>query len=399
MDHRYPHVARLVAETPWAIIPERLTAIVEMLAVRAEGGRFSEDELAARIGAGPAAKRPYSQGAVAVIPVYGVLAPRANMLVQSSGGTSLTGLQTAIAEAVSDPQVDAIMLEIDSPGGSTDLVAETAQMVRQARQRKPVWAVANTLAASAAYWIGSQADELVVTPSGEVGSIGVFAAHQDISGMQEMAGIRTTIVRAGRHKADLHPFAPLSDEARAALQGRVDEFHAMFTRDVARGRRVSVATVREGFGQGRVVTASQAVAEGMVDRVETFEQALDRLARGPARRQASSGASLSVTTTSTASANRPAPVSTFSEVAAAAHDAVVGVLDHARSLAEFGRGRLTATKRETLADVLMQLDHVAGEIREMLAATDPDRHVEYLASLRAALERARHEERERRWTS
>lgn len=381
---RYPNVLRHVAETPWAIIPDRLAVIVEVLSLRAGGVRLSDGEIADRIGAGPAGKRPYSSGAVAVLPIYGVIEPRADAFTKISGGTSLVGFQQALAQAVNDPQVDAIMLEIDSPGGSTDLVAETAQMVRDARQVKPVWAVANTLAASAAYWIGSQADELSVTPSGEVGSIGVLAAHQDVSVLQEKAGIKTTLVRAGRFKADTNPFEPLSDEAREALQQRVDEFYGMFVRAVARGRGVSVDSVRSGFGEGRVVTASQALAEGMVDRVETFEQALGRLARGPAKGKANASAQ----------DLDGVPEPSFAESARAAHDAVADVLDRARSLAEFGRGRLTASKREALTGILDGLDGLVearGELAEMLAATDPNRHVEYLASVKAGLERERSE--------
>lgn len=387
-DPRYSNVLRHVAETPWAIIPERLAVIVEVLTLRAQGVRFSDDELADRIGTGPARKQPYSSGSVAVLPIYGVIVPRADAFTKISGGTSLVGFQAALAQAVNDPQVDAIMLEIDSPGGSTDLVAETAQMVRQARAVKPVWAVANTLAASAAYWIGSQAEEFSVTPSGEVGSIGVFAAHQDVSALQEKAGIKTTMVRAGKFKADLNPFEPLTEEAREALQQRVDEFYGMFVHAVARGRGVSVDTVRSGFGEGRVVTASRALSEGMVDRVETLEQAVSRLARGPAKSKANSQAvDLG-----------GAPEPSFTETARAAHDAIAAVLDRARSLAEFGRGRLTATKREALTGILDDLDEMAearGELREMLAATDPNRHAEYLASVRAGLERDRSERTER----
>jgi len=118
---------------------------------------------------------------------------------------------------------------------------------------------------------------LIVTPSGEVGSIGVVAAHMDISKMAESAGLKVTLVSAGKYKTEGNQFEPLSDEARAALQVRVDDYYAMFVKAVARNRGVSPADVRNGFGEGRVVGAKQAVALGMADRVATLDETLARL--------------------------------------------------------------------------------------------------------------------------
>jgi signal peptide peptidase SppA len=158
-------------------------------------------------------------------------------------------------------------------------VEELAAEIYQARGQKPVVAVANSLAASASYWIAASADELVVTPSGEVGSIGVFAMHEDMSGLMEQMGVRVSLISAGKHKTETNPFEPLTDEARAALQEQVDGYYEMFVRAVARGRGVGVADVRGGFGEGRLVGAKEAVRLGMADRVETMEQTIGRLSR------------------------------------------------------------------------------------------------------------------------
>lgn len=278
-SHRYPQVMRAVTETPWAIRPEKMAAIVEMVALRARGGRLTDAEIRARIGGGPASRPGQSRGSVAILPLYGVLVPHASMMSDISGGTALDRWAQAFEAAVADSAVDSILIDVNSPGGSTDLVPETAAIVRGARGVKPIVAIANTDAASAGYWIAAQADEVVVTPSGLVGSIGVFAAHDDLSVAMEKAGIKTTLISAGRFKVEASPFEPLSDEARAAIQQRVDEFYSMFVADVARGRGVSADTVRAGYGEGRVVTASQALELGMVDRVDTFEATVARLAQ------------------------------------------------------------------------------------------------------------------------
>jgi signal peptide peptidase SppA len=268
---RYPQVARAVLETPWAILPQTLAAILDMLALRTHGEKLSEEEIQARIGNGPARKDVYMAGSTAVIPIHGVIVPRADQFSEMSGGTSVQRLRDALATAVSDKEVKSIVLEIDSPGGQTAMIPEFAAEIRQARGVKPVTAVANTSAGSAAYWLGSQASEFVVTPSGSAGSIGVFAAHEDISGLQEKAGVKTTLVSAGKYKTESSPFEPLTDEAKAAIQQRVDDSYQQFTLDVAKGRRVAVETVRNGFGEGRVLPAKAALREGLVDRIATFD--------------------------------------------------------------------------------------------------------------------------------
>jgi len=275
---QYRHVSRAISETPWAILPETLGLILSIVSERAAGNRLTDDEIRERIGA----KREQNAsvtGPVAVLPLQGPIFPRANLFTEMSGATSVQAFQVSLREALSDDRVRAILIDVDSPGGTVDLVPELATEIREARGSKPIVAIANTIAASAAYWIGSAADELVVTPSGEVGSIGVYAAHDDISAWQEKTGVKTTLVSAGKFKTEANPYEPLSDEAREAIQSSVNEFYAMFVAAVAKSRGVSRDTVRGDFGEGRMLSAKFALAAGMVDRIETFEQALARLSR------------------------------------------------------------------------------------------------------------------------
>lgn len=276
---RYPHVVRAVRETPWAILPSTLATILEVVQMRASGERFSDEEIQARVGGRPSGRDVQMVGSVALLPVYGVLFPKADLFGQMSGGTSVQRLQESFRDALADDSVSAILLDVDSPGGSVDLIPELAAEIRAARGRKPIVAAANPRAASAAYWLAAQADEIVLTKSGDVGSIGVFAAHEDVTKMQERLGIKTTLISAGKYKTEGSPFQELGEEAKAAIQARVDEAYSMFVSDVAKGRRVSVDAVRSDFGEGRMVTASQALKTGMVDRIETIDQTVARLSR------------------------------------------------------------------------------------------------------------------------
>jgi signal peptide peptidase SppA len=203
-----------------------------------------------------------------VIPVVGSIMQRGGAF--DCGGATTQSISQQLRDANADDSVSAILLDIDSPGGSVYGVSELAAEIRASA--KPVTAVANSLAASAAYWLGTAASEFFVTPGGEVGSIGVWMAHEDWSKAMDDEGVKVTLISAGKHKVEGNPYSPLDPEARDFMQSRTDDYYGMFTRDVARGRKVSVEDVRKGMGQGRVLGAQQAVSEKMVDGVMTFDQ-------------------------------------------------------------------------------------------------------------------------------
>jgi signal peptide peptidase SppA len=289
----YERLIRFVCEQPWAVLPSTLALMRSILRMRAAGFKFTAEEIAERISGAPEARSgpaPREPGQIAVIPVWGLIGHRANELrdVSSAVGTSTEILSAQIEAAIADPAVTSIVLDIDSPGGGVFGVEEVADTIRAARAQKPIIAVSNALAASAAYWIASAASEVVVTPSGLVGSIGVYSMHEDHSKELAEAGIDVTLIRAGKFKAEDNPFGPLTDDARAAIQERVDAYYALFTRDVAKGRGASIDAVRNGFGEGRVVGAKEAVDLGLADRVATMDVVLADLVAGkmPSRMKA-----------------------------------------------------------------------------------------------------------------
>lgn len=273
----YPRVRAAIAAARWAIVPEKLAEIVELIDFRADGYRYSEEEIAARVGAAQSRQRYAVSGSVAVIPVSGTIVPRGSWMDDSSGVTRVSTIRQAFRAALADSSVGSILLDVDSPGGVVDGVPELAAEIRSARGAKLIVAHANGLAASAAYWIASAADELVVTPSGEVGSIGVFAVHYDESGALEMKGVKPTMISAGRYKVEGNPFEPLSDEARGHIQSVVDEIYEGFVADVAKGRGIGAREVKAQYGEGRTVLARAALRAGMVDRIETIDETIARM--------------------------------------------------------------------------------------------------------------------------
>lgn len=290
----YPRIRRAVYESPWLVTPGMLATICEIVEMRAHGERFSAAEVQDRVAAARR-DRMVAQGGgeIAVIPIVGVMIPRADAFSEMSGAVNTQRIGQAIRRAVADPGIAAIVLDIDSPGGMAAGTPELADIIYQSRGRKPIVAVANTLAASAAYWVGTAADELVVSPSGEVGSVGVLAAHVDWSGYMEMSGQRVTYISAGKYKTEMNPYEPLGDEARAYAQSQIDDLYNQFVRTIARNRKASVDTIRSSFGEGRTVFARQAVAAGMADRVATLDEVIADLQK-PKRGQSGAAADASL---------------------------------------------------------------------------------------------------------
>lgn len=270
----------------WAILPGYAETIMSVLERRAGGVRLSSGELTELIGERQAASQlqrssaaQASRGGIAVIPIVGPISARAGMIEDASGMTSHEAISAALAAADADASVGTIVLDLNSPGGTVAGTPELAARLRA--MSKPVIAQVNYMAASAAYWLAAQADEIVVSPSGEVGSIGVVQAHEDVSAAAAADGVKVSFITAGKHKAEGNRFEPLSEDARAYAQQQVDTAYGMFVADIAKGRGVSKATASgASFGEGRMLGARAALDAGMVDRIATMDETLTRLQSG-----------------------------------------------------------------------------------------------------------------------
>jgi capsid assembly protease len=276
---------------PWAVRPEAaeylrgvllkegVAGLRDLAALRSALMVSDDDDDGPRPAARASAVTARNGATVAVIPVIGPLTQRGGLdLVTCQGFRSTDAIAAEVRAAAAEPKVDAIVLEVDSPGGEVFGVPEGWQAIRESAKVKPIVAAVNSVSASAAYYLTSASTEVWVNPSGQVGSIGVYCLHVDISKALEGAGERWTFISAGRYKLEGNPLEPLGDEARASIQAQVDSYYADFVRDVSRGRGVGVETVRAGFGEGRMVRARAAVEQRMADHVGTIDQAIRRAA-------------------------------------------------------------------------------------------------------------------------
>lgn len=204
-------------------------------------------------------------GKVAVIPIHGILVHRATGMDAMCGMTDYQVLTSMISEASDDPNIEAILLDIDSPGGEAHGCFEFADSIYEARGKKPIVAIVNEMACSAAYAIASAADKVYLTKTGLVGSIGVIATHVDQSKADEMAGLKYTHIFAGKKKADWNEHEPLSERGKAAIQSQVSQMYSIFVSTVARNRGLepeSVAGTEAGLFMGK-----SAVVAGLADEV------------------------------------------------------------------------------------------------------------------------------------
>lgn len=334
----------------WAIEESHLLKMVEVLSLRANGQEFTHDELRARLqekfhaplagadrleklnariqasdgGNSADPERPWQTvGRVAILPLRGLLTPRASWMTEVCDMTSTQQFAQWVRDAQADENVDTILFDVDSPGGDAKGNAEAVAIIRANRGKKRMIAVVTGIGASAAYYVASAADELVVSPSSEVGSIGTFTVHQENTEYYKEIGVAFTVIRAGANKAVGNPYEKLGDKGKAQIQERVDAMNAQFVDDVAANRGVSSETVNANFGQGKVLMGQAAVAAGLADRVATLEQVLSEFNTRPVGGPSSKPAPTTDTTqpqetmtmadTATAPAAAPATQTTSSQ--------------------------------------------------------------------------------------
>jgi signal peptide peptidase SppA len=278
-----------VLNAPWAILPEKLLEIREIYFTHLRGEKIDVRAIEARLGQPLNNKRvPYTvTNSVTVLPIEGVIAKRMNLFTRISGGTSTQILASDLQAALDDPRAHSILLHIDSPGGQVDGTQEMARLIRDARSRKPVFALGDGMMTSAAYWIASAADRVFIAgDTTQVGSIGVLATHTDISRAEEMRGIKTTEITAGKYKRIASEHAPLTPDGRASIQEQVDHIYSVFVNEIARHRGANVETVLDKMADGRIFLGKKAIDAGLVDGVSTLDGAIAQLnqERNDARR-------------------------------------------------------------------------------------------------------------------
>lgn len=270
-----------VFSQPWMILEERLNEIVTIAS--RENEATPEALEAYRAQTLDRAERATKRGNVALIHIEGPLFKRANLFTELSGATSYDRVMTDLQAAVDDSGIDAIAFVHDSPGGMVSGCDELAQAIFDLRGKKPTMAYISGMAASASYWLASACDQIVLSPSSIVGSIGVVLNITDRRKADENAGVKQIEV-VSTQSPDKRP-DPTKPEGRSKIQALVDDLGDVFVSAVARNRGVTAETVVEKFGRGGVKVGAKAVEAGMADSVGQFEAALAALStRGKNRR-------------------------------------------------------------------------------------------------------------------
>lgn len=256
----------------FAIMPERIGDVIATRQQAVIENVNIEDAINRR-----ATKFKDVKGKVVAVPLYGYISHKPTIWSALGFETSSETFAGWMNDLVNNGDVGAIVIDIDSPGGTVAGLSGITDKIYSLRGKKPIIAVVNDLMASAAYFIGSAADEIVADPDSLTGSIGTIAVHADWSKALESAGIDVTIIKAGKYKDEGSPYKPLTDEAKEDYQNMVNQYYETFVSAVARNRNVSITKVKSDFGQGRVFKAQKAREVGMVDRIATFEQVISDL--------------------------------------------------------------------------------------------------------------------------
>ena len=263
-------IAARFAGRPLAIAPR---ALEQLLSANSLEARLPPTAANREVRGGAATSYALN-GGIAVVKVVGPLLSRGDWLTEMFGIMSYADIGDAIESAFEDPAASAVLLEVDSPGGEVGGLFDLVERVREVRSSsgKPLWAVASEAALSAAYAIASSAERLYVTRTGEVGSIGVVAAHVDESAADAMAGQKWTLIQAGAKKTLGNSHEPLAPGAFAEIQTDVEALYADFVALVSANRRIGHETVRST--EAAIYRGPRALAAGLSDRIGSIATAL-----------------------------------------------------------------------------------------------------------------------------
>lgn len=391
-----PFLASRLYGTPLLIARPKLDIILGVM-----GRKLAGDGLPAAPPVTPlesvarSAQLQITESGIAVIPILGTLVRRSSYLVAASGLTSYVEIEAMAAEAFADPRVKAVLLEIDSSGGEAGGVFDLAARLRSQAltSGKPLWAIADEAALSAAYALACAADRLWLTRTAEVGSIGVVAVHVDESEADRQAGLAYTFIHAGSHKVDGHPHAPLPLTVAADIQADIDGLHDQFIELVAGLRGLGVEVVRAT--QARVYRGDQAIAAGLADQIGSFREAALALSQAiaPKTRSTPLGRQTTPTALTTFSASRssqeifmndspqPAPAIETTDVhndvtEAAGPNAPTAALGSAANAAPAGapsvdEAAITARVESRLRAQLTELTQIAAQAKRLGLSVDP----------------------------
>lgn len=305
MTVAYPHIADRLFGPAHAIEPNALRAIVEgpigrrVLSGESIGGKQAARSAEIRrqrlasvagatmmvAGADGISEYALTEDGIAILSIAGVLSRRYDLFSSLCGWTTYDGLGASLQAALNDERVNAILFDIDSPGGEAAGMLDIADQIIAGRDVKPIWAVADSQAASAAYALGASADRLFLPRLAQVGSIGAVIIHVDQSAQDQTDGLKYSAIFSGSRKLDGWPHAALSSSAREAFQTRVDHVRQSFAALVGRQGRISSSAALKT--EAEMFSDADAVQIGLADAVGSFDQVLSELSEFVQQRKSS----------------------------------------------------------------------------------------------------------------
>jgi signal peptide peptidase SppA len=218
---------------------------------------------------------------VGVLTISGVIVPKNDIFVEIFGGAPLDTLTADFKSLMSNEDVDTIVLDIDSPGGSVTGVAIFADMIFQARSQKRIITHSSSMMMSAAMWIGAAAEKILISDNTvTTGSIGVLTTHLDMEIFNLQRGVVPTEIVAGKKKRIASQLKPLTSEGRAHLQSQVNHLMDVFVGEVARFKGVTTQNVSINMADGDVFIGDKGVQAGLIDDIISFDLLMENLSNG-----------------------------------------------------------------------------------------------------------------------
>lgn len=227
---------------------------------------------------------------IAILPITGTLVHRLGYIQPLSGITGYDGIAKRLQQAIEDPEVRGILLDIDSPGGEVAGCYDTADLIARAREQKPVWALANDMACSGGYMLAAACGRRLITQTSIIGSIGVLVAHRSVEKAMEKAGVDVTLIYSGSHKVDGNPYEKLPADVRATIQTDIDKIRTQFVQKVAKFTGLAEAHVFAT--EAATYTGEDAVKAGLANEIVNYADAVNVMAEA-IKKNSNSGATMS----------------------------------------------------------------------------------------------------------
>jgi len=263
---------RNLSRTPWAIHPDKLCTIAEVIKHKIEDEKLVKLTQANSAGRKVDPIKGYETiGTKAIIPIYGTMMQRCSWLDAASGFVSMGALEDAIKAARADNMIRHIILDWDCPGGTVSGTEQLSNLVMETRQYKRITSLINSEMCSGALWVGTAADEVYSTAQANVvGSLGVYIAHTEYKNDK----VKVTYIKAGKYKAAGNPYEPLAEDALEQFQHLVDNDYALFIDAVARNRGTDADFVLDNWADAQLFHAFEAVENGLIDGIVSLDQLL-----------------------------------------------------------------------------------------------------------------------------